>query len=107
MTDNTVALVRQAIFHVLDSASPRTPGLAWDFNDDEQRVDFADAVVAWLARPFQSESASDTQRLEWLLRKMDPVELDAVLGRSAAAGTSICTADEARTAIDEKITEGE
>ena len=28
MTDYTVALVRQAIFHVLDSASPRTPGLA-------------------------------------------------------------------------------
>ena len=44
-----VALVRQAIFHVLDGTSPRTPGLQWDFNDDEQRVDFADQVISWLA----------------------------------------------------------
>jgi hypothetical protein len=44
-----IAFVRQAILHCLDDASPRTPGLAWDFNDDEQRMDFADQVVAWLA----------------------------------------------------------
>ena len=43
-----VTLVRQAIFTVLDEASPRTPGLAWDFNDDEQRVDFADRVASFI-----------------------------------------------------------
>jgi hypothetical protein len=48
-TDRTVALVRQAIFHVLDEGNPRSPGLEWDFNDNEERVDFADQVVAWLA----------------------------------------------------------
>jgi hypothetical protein len=57
-TDRTVALVRQAIFHVLDEGNPRTPGLAWDFNDDEQRVDFADRVVEWLAQ--QESRMSDT-----------------------------------------------
>lgn len=54
MTDNTVALVRQAILTVLDEANPRTAGLAWDFNDDEQRVDFADAVVTWLPQALRS-----------------------------------------------------
>jgi hypothetical protein len=44
-----VALVRQAILTVLDESNPRTPGLAWNFDDDEQRVDFADQVVSWLA----------------------------------------------------------
>lgn len=45
-----VQLVRQAIFQILDENGPRdTPGLAWDFNDDEERVDFADRVVALLA----------------------------------------------------------
>lgn len=48
-TDRTVALVRQAIFHVLDEGNPRSPGLEWDFNDNEERVDFADQVVAWLS----------------------------------------------------------
>jgi hypothetical protein len=48
MTNNTVALVRQAILTVLDEANPRTPGLAWDFNDDEHRVDFADRVVSFI-----------------------------------------------------------
>lgn len=48
MTDKTVALVRQAILTVLDEANPRTPGLAWDFNDDEQRVDFADRVASFI-----------------------------------------------------------
>jgi hypothetical protein len=43
-----IALVRQAIFTVLDEASPRTPGLQWDFTDDEQRVDFADRVVSFI-----------------------------------------------------------
>lgn len=51
--DARVALVRQAIFTVLDEANPRTPGLAWDFNDDEQRVDFADRVVSFI--PSESE----------------------------------------------------
>lgn len=50
MTDRYVALVRQAIFHVLDESNPRTPGLAWDFDDDEQRVDFANRVVEWLVQ---------------------------------------------------------
>lgn len=40
-TDNYVALVRQAIFTVLDER-------AWDFTDDEQRVDFADRVATFL-----------------------------------------------------------
>ena len=47
-TDRTVALVRQAIFHVLDDGNHRTLGLEWDFTKDEERVDFADAVVAWI-----------------------------------------------------------
>lgn len=34
-------LVRQAIFHVLDDR-------AWDFENDEHRVDFADAVATWI-----------------------------------------------------------
>lgn len=46
-----VAKVRQAIFSVLDASSPRTPGLAWDFNDDEQRVDFADRVASLIIEP--------------------------------------------------------
>lgn len=44
---NTLQLVRQAIFHVLDEPKPKS-GLTWDFDDDEDRVDFADAVVAWI-----------------------------------------------------------
>jgi hypothetical protein len=48
MKDTFVVLVRQAILTVLDEANPRTPGLAWDFNDDEQRVDFADRVASFL-----------------------------------------------------------
>lgn len=48
--DRYVALVRQAIFHVLD-------GREWDFTDDEQRVDFADQVVAWL--PNAAPQATD------------------------------------------------
>jgi hypothetical protein len=43
-----VVLVRQAILTVLDEANPRTPGLAWNFDDDEQRVDFADRVASFL-----------------------------------------------------------
>lgn len=55
--------VRQAILTVLDEANPRTPGLAWDFNDDEQRVDFADRVASFIP----SETASsDTARLDFL-----------------------------------------
>ena len=52
-----------------------------------------------------SETAShpDTPRLTWLLENMDPVELDAVLGRSASEGTSVVTADEARRAIDSRM----
>lgn len=41
MNNPKTALIRQAIFHVLD-------GREWDFTNDEQRVDFADFVVAWL-----------------------------------------------------------
>jgi hypothetical protein len=58
MNGRTVALVRQAIFHVLDEGNPRMrvssvggyakSGLEWDFDNDEERVDFADQVVAWL-----------------------------------------------------------
>lgn len=43
-----VTLVRQAILTVLDEANPRTPGLAWNFDDDEHRVDFADRVATFL-----------------------------------------------------------
>lgn len=39
--DRNAALVRQAILHVLDERK-------WNFEDDEQRVDFADQVIAWL-----------------------------------------------------------
>lgn len=45
---HTLQLVRQAIFHVLDTG--RRDGLAWDFDDDEERVDFADAVQAWIVK---------------------------------------------------------
>lgn len=45
---HTLQLVRQAIFHVLDAG--RRDGLAWDFNNDEERVDFADAVQAWIVK---------------------------------------------------------
>lgn len=40
-SDPTIQLVRQAIFHVLDDRE-------WDFENDEQRVDFADAVATWI-----------------------------------------------------------
>lgn len=72
-TDLNVALVRQAIFHVLDSSSPRTPGLQWDFTDDEQRVDFADQVVAWLvqreSRPCRQLDASLVEFSEMFKRE--------------------------------------
>jgi hypothetical protein len=72
-TDRTVALVRQAIFHVLDESNPRTPGLAWDFNDDEQRVDFADRVVEWLVqkepRPCRQLDASLVEFSEMFKRE--------------------------------------
>ena len=58
MKDALVALVRQSILTVLDEANPRTPGLAWDFNDDEQRVDFADRVAAFLPSAPVSETAT-------------------------------------------------
>lgn len=58
MKDALVALVRQSILTVLDEANPRTPGLAWDFNDDEQRVDFADRVAAFLPSAPVSETAA-------------------------------------------------
>lgn len=55
-----INLVRQAIFHVLDEGNPRMrvssvggyakSGLEWDFDNDEERVDFADQVVTWLVR---------------------------------------------------------
>lgn len=53
-----IQLVRQAIFHVLDEGNPRMrvssgyarSGLEWDFDNDEERVDFADQVVAWFVR---------------------------------------------------------
>lgn len=56
-TDRYVALVRQAIFHVLDNK----PG-GWrfdDLNDDianAERVDFADEVVTWLSSAIRSKS---------------------------------------------------
>lgn len=49
-----IQLVRQAIFHVLDEGNPRMPGLEWDFDNDEERVDFADQVVTWLTRKSQT-----------------------------------------------------
>lgn len=66
----TVALVRQAIFHVLDEASPRTPGLQWDFTDDEQRVDFADQVVAWLAQRSPVSAARPINQCDGCRRKL-------------------------------------
>lgn len=39
--DANAALVRQAIFQVLDERE-------WDFTDDEQRVDFADRVTSFI-----------------------------------------------------------
>lgn len=62
MTDSTVALVRQAIFHVLDDK----PG-GWrfdDLNDDianAERVDFADRVASWLPspRPYAKDDAGE------------------------------------------------
>lgn len=51
--DQFSALVRQAIFHVLD-------GREWNFEDDEQRVDFADQVVAWLPNAAPQVSQEST-----------------------------------------------
>ena len=60
MNDRYTALVRQAIFHVLDEGRKggTIPGvsLGWRFDDlngdiaNADRVDFADQVVAWLAQ---------------------------------------------------------
>lgn len=58
-------------------------------------------------RTARSARRNDTERLNWLLENLDPVELDAVLGRSAAEGTSIVTADEARKAIDSRREQGD
>jgi hypothetical protein len=41
MNDKTVTLVRQAIFTVLDERE-------WNFENDEQRVDFADRVASFI-----------------------------------------------------------
>lgn len=61
-TDANSALVRQAIFHVLD-------GREWDFTDDEQRVDFADAVAAWI--PAHSAPRSECELPECQHRTCD------------------------------------
>lgn len=49
-TNAIVVLVRQAIFHVLDDRD-------WNFEDDEQRVDFADKVATWI--PFVQPSVAN------------------------------------------------
>jgi hypothetical protein len=41
MNDKTVTLVRQLIFTVLDERE-------WNFENDEQRVDFADRVASFI-----------------------------------------------------------
>ena len=45
-TNALVTLVREAIFNELDHGAK--DGRVWDFNLDEDRVDFADRVVTWI-----------------------------------------------------------
>ena len=82
-TDRTVALVRQAIFHVLDEGRKggAVPGvsLGWRFNDlnddiaNADRMDFADRVVEWLVqqepRPCRQLDASLVEFSEMFKRE--------------------------------------
>ena len=52
MNDKTVTLVRQAIFTVLDERE-------WNFENDEQRVDFADRVASFIPSETPSLAAAE------------------------------------------------
>jgi hypothetical protein len=82
MVDPMVALVRQAIFTVLDERE-------WDFENDEQRVDFADRVVTFIpserdiGERLRDQGYADVPH-EQLPSKLRPLQPDDK--RSEAAG---------------------
>jgi len=73
MNDARVALVRQAIFTVLDERE-------WNFSDDEQRVDFADRVLTFV--PSETATTVDRREIIQVLRLAE-----AMMGAAVAQGT--------------------
>lgn len=84
----TLTLIREAIFNELDI-------LNWDFSMDENRVDFADRVVAWISQkqvtqttPTTKSIAIATRLQEW---SINPSMTDALLVKEIREGADTIT----------------